>query len=240
MSVSARARLRRLATALALTALASSAYAQFDTGQISGVVKDSQGASVPGATVRVVNENTRLERTYTSDHSGYYVAPLLPPGRYQVVAELSGFRKFVKNGVTLDSGAKVSADLVLSPGGVEEEVTVMAAATPLQSNTGQVTKTIEARQIQDLMLNGRNPINLALLKPGVRGGAGGSLNSFQPDSLSNGGFNINGSRSDENLITIDGAVATRTRSAGAIIGTVNVDTVSEIQILTASYLPEYG
>ena len=102
----------------------------------------------------------------------------------------------------------------------------MAEATPLQTNTGQVAKTIESKQIQDLMLNGRNPINLALLKPGVRGGAGGSLNSFQPDSLSNGGFNINGSRSDENLITIDGAIATRTRSAGAIIGTVNVDTVS--------------
>ena len=104
---------------------------------------------------------------------------------------------------------------MLSPGGIEEAITVVAEATPLQSNTGQVAKTIESKQIQDLMLNGRNPINLALLKPGVRGGAGGSLNSFQPDSLSNGGFNINGSRTDENLITIDGAIATRTRSAGA-------------------------
>ena len=103
-----------------------------------------------------------------------------------------------------------------------------------------MSKTIEAKQIQDLMLNGRNPINLALLKPGVRGGAGGSLNSFQPDSLSSGGFNINGSRTDENLITIDGAIATRTRSSGAVIGTLNVDTVQEIQVLTASYLPEYG
>ena len=71
---------------------------------------------------------------------------------------------------------------------------MVAEATPLQTNTGQVAKTIESKQIQDLMLNGRNPINLALLKPGVRGGAGGSLNSFQPDSLSDGGFNINGSR----------------------------------------------
>ena len=79
MSESARARLRRLVTALALSVLASSAYAQFDSGQISGVVKDSQDASVPGATVRVVNESTRLERTFTSDSSGYYVAPLLPP-----------------------------------------------------------------------------------------------------------------------------------------------------------------
>src|SRR5262245_58319521 len=240
MSESLRARLRRLACALAFTLLASSAHAQFDSGQISGIVKDTQGAAVPGATVRVTNESTRLERSYTSDHSGYYVAPLLPPGRYQVVGELSGFRKFVKTGVTLDSGAKVTADLVLSPGGIEEEVTVMAEATPLQANTGQVAKTIENKQIQDLMVNGRNPINLALLKPGVRGGAGGSLNSFQPDSISDGGFNINGSRGDENLVTIDGAIATRTRAAGAIIGIMNIDTVQEIQILAANYLPEYG
>jgi hypothetical protein len=117
----------------------------------------------------------------------------------------------------VDSGAKIGADAVLSPGGQEETVTVVAEATPLQDQYRQVAKTIESKQIQDLMLNGRNPINLALLKPGVRGGAGGSLNSFQPDSLSDGGFNINGSRGDENLVTIDGAIATRTRAAGAII-----------------------
>jgi hypothetical protein len=224
--------------ALALIALAPSAYAQFDTGEISGVVKDSQGAAIPGATVRVINENTRLERTYTTDHSGYYVAPLLPPGKYQLAAELSGFRKFVKTGITLDSGAKVAADAVLSPGGIEEAITVVAEATPLQANTGQVAKTIESKQIQDLMLNGRNPINLAMLKPGVRGNS--AINNFQPDSLTDGGFNINGSRGDDNLVTIDGAIATRTRSAGSLIGTLNVDTVSEIQVLTASYMPEYG
>ena len=116
-------------------------------------------------------------------------------------------------------------------------MTVVAESSTLQTNTGQMSKTIESKQIQDLMLNGRNPINLALLKPGVRGGA---FNNFQPDSLTNGGFDINGSRADENLITIDGAIAIRTRSAGAIIGTLNVDTVQEIQVLTASYLPEYG
>ncbi|HYU41843.1 MAG TPA: carboxypeptidase regulatory-like domain-containing protein [Vicinamibacteria bacterium] len=240
MSTSAWARLRWLAFALALIALAVPAHAQFESGQISGFVRDSQGAAVPGATVTITDESTKRARTYTTDTSGYYTAPALPPGKYAVAVELTGFRKYVKTGVTLDAAAKVTADAVLNPGGLEETVTIVAEATPLQSSTGQVAKTIENKQIQDLMLNGRNPINLALLKPGVRGGAGGSLNSFQPDSLSNGGFNINGSRSDENLITIDGAIATRTRSAGAIIGTVNVDTVQEIQILTASYLPEYG
>ena len=91
------------------------------------------------------------------------------------------------------------------------------------------------------MLNGRNPINLALLKPGVRGGAGGSLQQLparQPERR-----RLQHQRqphATRTSITIDGAIATRTRSAGAIIGTVNVDTVQEIQVLTANYLPEYG
>jgi hypothetical protein len=227
---------------LALLALAFAAplHAQFDTGQISGFVRDPQGGVVPGATIKITSDFTKVARTYVTDGSGYYVAPALPPGTYKVEIQLVGFRTHIRTGITLDAAAKVQADAVLTPGGLDEALTVTAAATPLQSGTGQISKTIEAKQIQDLMLNGRNPINLALLKPGVRGGAGGSLNSFQPDSLSTGGFNINGSRTDENLITIDGAIATRTRSSGAIIGTLNVDTVQEIQVLTASYMPEYG
>src|SRR4029077_13532232 len=186
---------------------------------------DSLGAAVPGATVRIINEGTTLEKTYTTDTSGYFIAPTLQPGSYQVLVELTGFRKFSKTGITVDSGAKIGADAVLSPGGQEETVTVVAEATPLQTNTGQVAKTIESKQIQDLMLNGRNPINLALLKPGVRGGAGGSLNSFQSDSINAGAFNITGSSTDKNLVSIDGAIAARTRSAGSLVGTVNVDTV---------------
>jgi hypothetical protein len=241
MHTSASRRLRYLlplGLAVSLVALAAPVQAQFDTGQISGFVRDDQGGVIPGATVTITHEGTRRDRTYVTDSSGYYTAPALPPGRYQVSVELAGFKKFVKTDVTLDAAANVTTDAVLSAGGVEETITVMAEATPLQMNTGQVAKTIETRQIQDLMLNGRNPINLAMLKPGVRGGS--AFNNFQPDSLTSGGFNINGSRSDENLITIDGAIATRTRAAGAIIGTVNVDTVQEMQILTASYLPEYG
>jgi hypothetical protein len=234
-----RHRLAEVALGTVLAALlALPVHAQFDSAQISGVVRDTQGQVVPGAIIRVQNEATKLERTYVSDASGYYIALSLPPGVYQVTVELTGFKKYIKTNLRLDGAAKVSADAVLSTGGVEEVITVVAEATPLQSNTGAVSKTIESKQIQDLMINGRNPINLAMLKPGVRGG--NAFNAFLPDSLTMGGFNINGSRPDENLITIDGAIASRTRSANAIIGTVNVDTVQEIQVLTASYLPEYG
>ena len=227
-------------TALALVLLglvAAPAAAQFDSAQMSGFVKDAQGQMVPGASVRIQNQATQLERNYATDGSGYYVATNLPPGLYTLTIEITGFKKFVETGIRLDAAAKLGRDVMLETGGLEETVTVTAESATLQTNTGQMSKTIESKQIQDLMLNGRNPINLALLKPGVRGS---NFNNFQPDSLTSGGFNINGSRTDENLITIDGAIATRTRSAGAIIGTLNVDTVAEIQVLTASYLPEYG
>ncbi|PYQ09121.1 MAG: TonB-dependent receptor [Acidobacteria bacterium] len=227
----------RGALTLGLVLLALPALAQFDRGQVSGFVRDEQGGFVPGATVKVTNQQTRLEHTYTTDNSGYYIAPALLPGVYEVAVELSGFKKFVKTSVKVDATSKVQVDATLSPGGMQEAVTVVGEATPLQSSTAQVSKTIEAKAITELMLNGRNPINLAMLKPGVRAGA---FNTFQPDSLTDGGFSINGSRGDENLVTIDGGIATRTRSAGSMIGTVNVDTVQEMQVLTASYLPEYG
>ena len=85
-------------------------------------------------------------------------------------------------------------------------------------------------------MNGRNPIFLALLKPGVRGG---SLAGFSFD-LTTGGLNINGSRTQDNLITYDGAVAVRTRSNGTSIGTADLDQTAEVQVLTASYGAEFG
>src|SRR5687767_8786864 len=143
-----------LAVGLTLLAFAVPAQAQFDSGQINGFVRDPQGAVVPGATVRVVHEATQQVRTYVTDTSGYYVAPLLPSGLYEVSVELTGFKKFVKTQIKVDASAKVSTDAVLTTGGVEETVTVVGEATPLQTNTGQVSKTIESKQIQDLMLNG--------------------------------------------------------------------------------------
>src|SRR3982074_3795195 len=88
-----------------------------------------------------------------------------------------------------------------------------------------------------MMMNGRNPVYLALLKPGVQGGA---IGTFDPDSVSNGGFSINGSRADEYVVMVDGAVATRTRSSGSMLGALDVDSVQEVQILTANYNAEYG
>src|SRR5688572_20512770 len=119
-------RLRGLVLLGLLLALAVPVHAQFDTGQISGFVRDEQGGVVPGATIKVINEATKVERTYHADATGYFTAPALPPGSYQVEIELAGFRKYVQTGIKLDATAKAQVDAVLVPGGIEETVTIVA------------------------------------------------------------------------------------------------------------------
>jgi Carboxypeptidase regulatory-like domain len=226
-----------LALVLAWLALApAAAFAQLDRGQISGFVKDETGGVIPGATVTATHIQTASTRTVVTDGTGYYVFTALTPGSYEVVAELQGFKKFLQTGVPLDAGASLRVDVTLQTGTINESVTVIAMSTPLVVE-GTLRKTVEAKDIELLSFSGRNPIGVVGLKAGVSGNA---FNSRGFDDLGNGGFNINGSRADENTIAIDGAVGVRTRSTGTIIGVQNVDAVQEVQVLTANYLPEYG
>ena len=228
---------RACLAALAIIAIvAAPALAQTDRGQISGFVNDQTGAVVPGATVTLTQRQTGAVRTTVTDGTGYYVFPALSPGLYDVAVELEGFKKVVISGVTLDAASSVTRDATLETGAISEAVTVTAEATPLQTDV-VVRKTVEAKDIELMSFNGRNPIGVINLKAGVVGGA---FNNYGFSSLSNGGANINGSRADENTIAIDGAVAIRTRSAGTIIGVQNADVVQEVQVLTANYMPEFG
>ena len=229
---------RRLSTLIFLSSLfASAVWAQFDSGQISGYVRDESQAVIAGAAVSATNQGSSEQHQTTTNGNGYYVFPTLPVGTYTVSAEVAGFKKSVETGVVLNSAGKIGVDLSMSVGTLTESVEVKASTSQVQTESAQVGRTIETKQIQDLTLNGRNPIYLALLKPGVQGG---SIGTFDPDSVSNGGFSINGGRADEYVVTVDGAVATRTRSSGSMLGAQDVDTIQEVQILTANYGAEYG
>ena len=229
--------LRRIAiTCLFLLGVATTALAQFDRGTITGTVKDAQGGIVPGATVTVTSTQTQQSRTTVTDGSGYYTFPNLTAGRYELAVELSGFKKVTRANVQLDAAGSLALDFTLETGALTEEVTVTAEQSPLQSDVA-LRKTIEAKDIEQIAFNGRNPIGVAGLKAGV---VGGSFNNNSFSSLTNGGFSINGSRTNENNISVDGATAIRTRASGNIIGVQNVDTIQEIQVLTGDYMPEYG
>ncbi|MBZ5622909.1 MAG: carboxypeptidase regulatory-like domain-containing protein [Acidobacteriia bacterium] len=214
---------------------ASLAFAQTDLGSISGFVKDPSGAVIPKAKVTVKNESG-LERQATSNDSGYYTITNIPPAVYTITVEVAGFKKYESSANKLDASASLSADVTLTVGSAVETVEVSATATVLQTESASVQRAVTREQIDSLELNGRNPIFMANLVPGTRGGnlAGLSFN------FSQGPSNINGARTPESLITYDGAPAVRTRSNGTSLGAADVDSTQEIQILTAAYSPEFG
>jgi len=228
---------RRMALPLlaALVLLCLPLFAQSDLGSISGFVKDPSGAFVPGARI-IARNQTGLERQTTSNESGYYVITNIPPGFYNISAEAAGFKKYETSNNKLDPSSSLAIDITLTIGAATETVEVSATAVALQTESASVQKVVTRQQIDSLELNGRNPIFMANLVPGTRGGNLSGL-SF---SFSQGPSNINGARTQESIITYDGAPAVRTRSNGTSLGSMDVDSTSEIQIMTATYAPEYG
>ncbi len=221
---------------VSMLGFASTASAQFDRGTISGTIKDASGGVVPGVTVTATSVQTQTPTVAVTDATGFFTFPNLRPGQYVLNAELEGFKKIVRENVQLDAGGALTIDFALETGAITEQVTV-TAETPLLQSDVTIRKVVDSKDIEQLSFSGRNPIGVASLKAGV---VGGSFNTRGFADLGNGGFNINGSRSDENNITVDGATAIRTRSSGAIIGIQNVDAIQEVQVLTANYMPEFG
>ena len=211
--------------------------AQSDNASISGIVKDPSGAAVANAKVTVKNEGTGFERQITTNESGFYTATNIAPGFYTVAVEAPGFKTFSKTRNRLEAAIPIQVNVDLSVGQLTETVNVEANIAQLNTESATVGKTVEQAQIQNLTLNGRNPLFLAMLKPGVRRGSPLSGFSYGLDS---GGLTINGGRSQDSLITFDGAVGIRTRANGTSIGVADLDTVQEVQVLTANYSAEYG
>ena len=122
-----------------------------------GTVTDSSGAVVPGAEITITEVNTNFSRSTTANESGYYVFSNLNPGVYRVEAKLTGFKTAVKDKVEVLVNTTVRADLQLQPGAISEVVTVSAEAAPLlQTDRSDIGRKIEARQMQELPIGGRN------------------------------------------------------------------------------------
>lgn len=212
------------------------AWSQGDTSSISGTVSDTSGAVIPNVKVTAHNEATGSDRIITTNNSGAYTITNLPPGMYTVRAEISGFQTAVQSGVHLDPNIGSRVDLKLQPGSASTTINVVANANPLQTETASVGQLVTREQVRSIQLNGRNPFYLSQLEPGVMRNASISSFSFSLDNT----IYINGSRSEENLMTLDGAPMVRTRSNNDSTGVADVDTTSQVQILTTSYPAEYG
>lgn len=218
--------------------LSAVAFAQSDVGTITGFVRDPTGAVVPNAKVTIKSEATGEGHTVTTDGAGHYTVPSLLPGLYTMVAEVSGFKKFTSTHNKLEPNSTVALDANLTVGQTSETIEVSATAEVLQTESGAVQSEVTGKQIQDQELNGRSPIYSAQLLAGVRSSS--TLGDKQGLGPAGQPFNINGARSWDTMVSVDGAPALRTRANGAVIGVGNVDSTQEIQVLTANYQPEYG
>ncbi len=222
--------------AMVMLVAATLGMAQSDNTSVSGSITDSSGGAITNAKVILRNQNNGSLRETITSSVGTYTIASIPSGTYTLSIEVAGFKKFETKNNKLNAASPATIDAIMQVGTVSDTVTVEAQVSSIQTETAALGKLVEGKQVSDLQLNGRNPIFLSLLKPGVRGG---SLANFD-FGLTTGGLSINGSRTQDNLITFDGAVAVRTRSNGTSIGTVDLDSVQEVQILTSNYSAEYG
>src|SRR6266576_2040054 len=223
--------LSSVVTLLAITALPS--IAQTGTSRITGRIGDSKGATVPGASVTVTNEATGLSQTQTTTDAGVYSFDSLPAGAYTVTVEQQGFKKFQKTGNALEVGTPLTIDVAMEVGQVTETVTVQGGAEQLQTANATIGNVVDQKAIETLPLNGRNPLTLLLLEPGVVQRSFGGAGS---------GVHVNGARDRAYNVTIDGIEANESSVPNPVsnLYRINPDNVQEFKVTTNNATAEEG
>src|SRR5262249_9762898 len=150
--------------------IAASAYGQSNSGSLQGTITDSTGSAVARATITVRNLDTGLAASTQTTDVGLYFVPNLPPGRYSVIVEASGFKRYEREGVTVSTDTTASLDIQMQVGAVSEKVTVAADALQLETATSDITSTVQTSLVANLPLEVsgtiRNPVQFITLIPG--------------------------------------------------------------------------
>jgi hypothetical protein len=214
---------------------------------LTGHVSDPNGAVIPGASVIVKNNQTSLETRTTTNEEGNYTVPFLQPGTYTVSVEAQGFKRAESTAVELHTADKATMDVTLEIGAVGEVVNVTASAPLLESDTAARGNVVENLRVEELPLNGRNPLNLAVLATGVQFNGNPQFNRLF-DNGDNVNFSINGGLNRHNEFLLDGTPnnavtdvdASRTRSVNNIAFVPPADATEEFKIQSNAYSAEYG
>ena len=227
------------AALLAAVILTSAAQAQTSFGRISGAVTDSTGATVPGAKITIRNTDTQNTRNVDTDSNGYYVVTNLAIGPYTVEVSHTGFQRQQQTGIAIVADGRATADFKLQIGDVAVTVDVSAKlGETLNVVSGDLSRVIDSKQVDELSLNGNNYVDLITLIPGAI--------ITNPDqfsvttSLSATNQNINGNRADSQNLTVDGAFNLVAGSNGSLMNNVNPNFISEVKVQTSNMSAEWG
>src|SRR3954462_9051930 len=194
---------RFLCVMLALAVTAISVSAQDFRGGVTGRVVDSSGARLPGVTVTATNVATNVASSTTTNGEGDYAILFLNPGTYAIAAELSGFKKVIRNNLEVRVGEKLGVDLSFEVGALAETVSVTAESPMLVTTSGSTGQTISEKTIAMMPLSDGNPFALARLAPGIA--YNGDLKFSRPfDNAGTSGI-VTGGAPGGNEFSLDGS-----------------------------------
>ncbi len=205
--------------------------------QLNGTIEDTTGRVVVGATVSLRDLSTNLVYNAVSNASGYYIAPNLPPGQYELTVQSSGFAKYVRTGMTLTVGQTATVNVNLSVASASEVVTVSTEAPLVEPTRSEISQVIDTHEIQALPTSTRNFVDFALLTPGVATGRTSLQSTFTEPEVTR--ISFGGMRDLSNAVTVDGADYIN-EATGSQRTTPSQEAVSEFRVVNNSFGSEYG
>ena len=216
------------------------AYGQASaSSDAAGTVTDSSGAAVPQATIHLINNATKAERTTTTNDAGQWSIPNLPPASYALRVEKEGFKSASVPSLDVQVGQAANGSVTLQVGGSNETVEVSTLPPQLQTQEATVGQVIDQRQINDLPLNGRNVLQLATLAPGVtpaQPGNTGTAGQYGTRALF---ITVDGGRASSTNYVLDGTYIRSIRFNNMAMQP-NTDTIQEFNMLRSTFSTEYG
>ncbi|MBV9742646.1 MAG: carboxypeptidase regulatory-like domain-containing protein, partial [Acidobacteriia bacterium] len=236
---------------LAVFTLAAATPLLAQNAELSGLISDPSGLSVPSAKIVVQSADTGATRTVSSNQQGEFSVPALQPGPYNITVEANGFRTVHQNDVVVEVDQRARLDFALTIGNNAESITVEGSTPLLNASDASVSTVIVNRFVEDMPLNGRSFSSLIDLAPGV------VLTSS--NFYDQGQFSVNGQRPDANYFLVDGVSANlgtagggsnlgqggagqlpATSAFGGTSNLVSLDALEEFRIQTSTFAPEYG
>jgi hypothetical protein len=226
-------------TLLLACVVAAALQGQEFRATITGHVVDTSGSVIPNVNIQATNVATNEGRSAISGSLGAYTIPFLAPGAYTLSAEAAGFKKFIREKISLDVGQTLTVDVQLEVGALTEQITVTAQAPLLETANADRGQVIDQQRVAELPLNGRTPIMLAQFTAGVN--YTGSVIYQRPfDNSAIDSWSINGSGQHQSDFVLDGAPNNGGGGSNYIALVPPVDAVQEFKIQTNSFDAQYG
>ncbi len=217
-------------------------------GSISGTVKDQSGSVVPNASVTIKELNTGISHQTHTNASGYYTVPVLPVGHYELDVLASGFQRYHRVDIVLDTDASLTLDVSLEIGAVSQTVSVSDNTLHVETENTDMGQVISGREMSALPLNGRSYTDLLSQQPGVAPATSITSTTVQDiggtvlnpsGTLNPGTISVNGQREFANYFSVNGSDAEEDVNAGTAI-IPNLDSIAEFRIIASNFDAEYG